>query len=257
MGAIRSCSLPPVLLSDRSVGVSGFDALAAAAGQDLGCCSGAPVEADSAASWALLKAASDAVARLRRSTTVSIGEICPFEAEMGREATGRLSINPKAATAVSDTVPPARIDPRRSGSLSRTLKNGVPSAFGENDIASVVAYEFRYACGSPTKRSVTRSHQRRALSKKPASSQRRSRINCRASCSYSLRNLGGYSRSRRKYIFSNIIPPQNLPGSRDAQNIGHFLGLRTRLLAADRGQPVVTTALLAHFSVLGPFNLFD
>ena len=56
-----------------------------------------------------------------------------------RDAIGRLSRNPKAASAISDIVPPTRIEPSPRGSLSRILKEGVPAAWGESDAASVTA----------------------------------------------------------------------------------------------------------------------
>ena len=87
-----------------------------------------------------------------------------------------------------DRVLPRRIDPRPIGSSSRTLKEGIPSALGESDAASIVALEFQYACGSPTKTSDAKSHHRRALFKKPVSSRKRSRMSCRASPSYSCGN---------------------------------------------------------------------
>ena len=56
----------------------------AAAGKDCVCCSLAPVVAEvAAASWPP-PAESEVVARLRRSRTDSIGDIFPFEPEMGR-----------------------------------------------------------------------------------------------------------------------------------------------------------------------------
>src|SRR5271156_116335 len=79
----------------------------------------------------------------------------------------------------------------------------------------------------------------------------------RASPSYFLRKLEGYRRSRRAYIFSDIIPPQDFAGSSNTQNVGHLLGFRSRQFASGAGQPVVAATFLPVFGFLRPVNLLD
>src|SRR5580692_8379725 len=76
----------------------------------------------------------------------------------------------------------------------------------------------------------------------------------RDSSSYFLRMLEGYRRNRRAYIFSDIIPPQDFSGSRNAQNVRHLLGFRSRQFAAGHGQPVIA---LSAFGFRGPIDLLD
>jgi hypothetical protein len=109
----------------------------AVAGED--CNSLAATELNLATSSPPSVAVSATVARLRRSTTDSIGDIRPFELERGMYPIDRPSKNPKEAIVISDSVLPIKIEPLPSGSLSSILKDGKPSASVAAGASAVIA----------------------------------------------------------------------------------------------------------------------